>query len=422
MHLSGSAPGRIRPLLPGVESCLAMPGSQPAEAARPARAAGRGRRPHLARPVPGADGPVTLEPGRLVVVGPAVISTGGAVANTGVALHRLGVRVRLVAQGRRDLFGAAVLEALAQHGGHSPAGIGSAPAEATSYTIVISPPGVDRSFLHCPGANQTFSADDVPYEQLAGARLFHFGYPPLMPRDVRGRRRAAAGDVRARARGGAGDVARPLRARSRERRRARRLGGGARRALPLVDVFAPSIDELLFMLDRPAHARLQAGAPLAAVVDRARLAELGGQLIEMGARSSRSSSASRACTCGPPPTPPGSARSASGSGSTPTRGAGARCSRRASRRGRSSARPARATRRSPGCSPRCCAARARRRGDERDRGRRLQRRGGRSDERDPAVAASRRAHRGRLARLPVEIELGADVAVERDGDRYADAD
>ena len=54
--------------------------------------------------------------------------------------------------------------------------------EVTSYTIVISPPGHDRSFLHCPGANETFTAADVPYEQLAGVRLFHFGYPPLMPR------------------------------------------------------------------------------------------------------------------------------------------------------------------------------------------------------------------------------------------------
>ena len=52
--------------------------------------------------------------------------------------------------------------------------------ETTSYSIVISPPGVDRCFLHCSGANDTFTADDVRYDELASARLFHFGYPPIM--------------------------------------------------------------------------------------------------------------------------------------------------------------------------------------------------------------------------------------------------
>jgi len=50
-----------------------------------------------------------------------------------------------------------------------------------------------------------------------------------------------------------------------------------------VDVFTPSISELLFMFDRPAHQRLQAGAPLASVADYSRLADLGGQLTTMGA-------------------------------------------------------------------------------------------------------------------------------------------
>jgi sugar/nucleoside kinase (ribokinase family) len=59
-------------------------------------------------------GPVAYEPGRLNVVGPALISTGGSVFNTGIALHRLGVPVRLVAKVGADLFGEAVLDALAQ--------------------------------------------------------------------------------------------------------------------------------------------------------------------------------------------------------------------------------------------------------------------------------------------------------------------
>jgi sugar/nucleoside kinase (ribokinase family) len=50
----------------------------------------------------------------------------------------------------------------------------------SSYTVVINPPGLDRTFLHCTGANDTFVSEDVDYSQLDGAKLFHFGYPTLM--------------------------------------------------------------------------------------------------------------------------------------------------------------------------------------------------------------------------------------------------
>jgi len=228
-------------------------------------------------------GPLKIEPGRLVVVGPAVLSTGGVVANTGLALHRLGVRVGMVAKVGADVFGRALIESLAQLGEHLVAGIEVCPNEPTSYTIVIAAPGEDRSFLHCSGANQTFCAQDVPYDDLAGVRLFHFGYPPLMPHMY--------------ADGGA-----QLRAMF-----ARVIDAGVatsldlcvpdpdsdagrvdwvevlRQALPFVDVFAPSIDELLYMFDAPAHRRLQAGAALASVADYARLTTLGTQLTQMGA-------------------------------------------------------------------------------------------------------------------------------------------
>jgi len=39
-------------------------------------------------------------------------------------------------------------------------------------------------FLHCPGCNDTFGAEDIDYAMLAKARVFHFGYPPLMRRMI----------------------------------------------------------------------------------------------------------------------------------------------------------------------------------------------------------------------------------------------
>ena len=121
-----------------------------------------------------------IVPGALTVVGECVISTGGPVANTGLALRRMGVKSTLMGKVGTDSFGRAVIEVLQAHGGAD--GIIQVPGEVTAYTIVIAPPGIDRSFLHNPGANSTFSADDVNYEALDAAGLFHLGYPPLMAR------------------------------------------------------------------------------------------------------------------------------------------------------------------------------------------------------------------------------------------------
>jgi sugar/nucleoside kinase (ribokinase family) len=227
-------------------------------------------------------GPPQIGPGRLVVVGPAAFSTGGAVANTGLALHRLGVDVRLAGKVGDDLFGRALLEALEERRAGLSADMIVSDSEATSYTIVIEPPGADRSFLHCPGANESFSAQDVRYEQLAGVRLFHFGYPPLMPlmyADGGAELAEMLGKVRAAGPATCLDMCVPD------------PDSDAGRvdwvpvlelALPHVDVFAPSIDELLFMLDRRAYERLLGGG-IAATVDGALLRRCSGRLIAIGA-------------------------------------------------------------------------------------------------------------------------------------------
>ena len=59
-------------------------------------------------------------------------------------------------------------------------GLIRAEGESTSYSVVLAIPGIDRIFLHHPGANHTFRAADIPRERIKDAALFHFGYPPLM--------------------------------------------------------------------------------------------------------------------------------------------------------------------------------------------------------------------------------------------------
>lgn len=119
-------------------------------------------------------------PGVLTQVGPAVISTGGSVSNTGLALHRMGIDVRLVSRVGDDSFGGEVRRLYNEAGAGLAEYLQSAPGESTSYSVVISPTGGDRRFLHCSGTNDTFTDDHVPEAALTNAKILHFGYPPAM--------------------------------------------------------------------------------------------------------------------------------------------------------------------------------------------------------------------------------------------------
>jgi sugar/nucleoside kinase (ribokinase family) len=213
-----------------------------------------------------------LHPGGLVGVGPAVISTGGPVGNVGLALHRLGVPVSLMAKIGDDELGGALLSVLRGRDPRLADGMIVVPGETTSYSVVISPPGVDRSFLHCPGANSTFGAADIPLDRLAGARILHFGYPPIMRRlysDGGIELHALLESVRGRGLVTSLDVCEPD-----PHSDAGRVDWAAllARALPAVDIFAPSVDELCTML------RCDARGPL----DLGLLRALAGRVLAMG--------------------------------------------------------------------------------------------------------------------------------------------
>jgi len=131
---------------------------------------------------PGSEVWRNIKPGQLLEVGPVTISTGGCVSNVGLGLHRLGIPVRLVGKVGNDLFGKLILEVIARVDPALADNLIIAENEVSSYTIVLSPPGADRAFLHCLGANSAMGSADVSLGLLQKARLFHFGYPPLMRR------------------------------------------------------------------------------------------------------------------------------------------------------------------------------------------------------------------------------------------------
>ena len=122
------------------------------------------------------------------------------------------------------------------------------PGETTSYSVVVAPPGADRTFLHCPGANDRFGAADAALD-WGGVRALHFGYPPLMARIAAHDGAELAlllADARAHGVTTTLDMAWPD-----PESVARRVDWAAllHRCLPQVDVFLPSAEELVFMLN-----------------------------------------------------------------------------------------------------------------------------------------------------------------------------
>ncbi len=226
-----------------------------------------------------------LMPGKLTHIGPAALATGGAVSNTGSALHRLGINTRLMGKIGDDLFGRAILDIVRQRDPQLASGMIIDPTSPSAYTVVLSAPGLDRSFLHCAGANETFCAADVKIEHLVDATLFHFGYPPLMRRlymdgglefaDLLSRVKAA-------------NLATSLdTAHVDEDSPAGRVDRRQylNRVLPFVDLFLPSLDEIFFILDRGRFQRATVSASaqhLAVHEGIGLLRDLAAMLLELG--------------------------------------------------------------------------------------------------------------------------------------------
>jgi sugar/nucleoside kinase (ribokinase family) len=235
----------------------------------------------------GDDPAAYLIPGRLTEVGPATLCTGGAVSNAGINLHRLGIRTQLMGKIGDDALGKVILDIVSSHSPDLGQGMITDPTESSSYTLVIDPPGVDRIFLHYSGTNHTFGADDIHYRLLAQARLFHFGYPPLMARMyAEGGHEMAEMFCRAKETGitTSLDLAMPDPAGPSGRAEWRLV---LTRTLPHVDIFVPSVEELLFMLQRERFEKLTAQVGPANVLGALTVEEivsLAHEALSMGAR------------------------------------------------------------------------------------------------------------------------------------------
>lgn len=114
-------------------------------------------------------------PGELVDTGTLQITIGGVVGNCGRAFADLGVDVALSGSVGDDELGAICRRLLGER--HGSIDLAVAEAHATSYSVVVEPPGVERSFWHHTGANDAFVGDCA----VVAEKLLHYGYPSLTP-------------------------------------------------------------------------------------------------------------------------------------------------------------------------------------------------------------------------------------------------
>jgi sugar/nucleoside kinase (ribokinase family) len=152
--------------------------------------------------------------------------------------------------------------------------------QSSSYTVVLAPARADRFFLHSTGTNSAFSAANVDFGLLRQARLFHLGYPPVLPRLIADdgvglsalyQQAQAAGAVTSL------DMTLPdPEGPSGQANWMRILA----RTLPYVDVFLPSIEEILFMLRRADYDAW--GDNVRAHLDSAYLSTLADELLAHG--------------------------------------------------------------------------------------------------------------------------------------------
>jgi sugar/nucleoside kinase (ribokinase family) len=233
------------------------------------------------------EGKAMLLPGHLTAVGEATLSTGGPTSNTGLSLHKLGIPTKLMGKTGDDLFGSAILELLSATDESLAKGMIVDPGVETSYTVVINPPGIDRILFHCPGANDEFTSEDIDYDLVADAGLFHFGYPPLMKLMYSDGGEQLSGiyrRVKEQSVTTSLDMALPDPNSSSGRADWKKILG---KTLPYVDIFLPSVEEILFMLRKDAYTSLNIASEGTLFLSKLQpelLSDLSREILEMGTR------------------------------------------------------------------------------------------------------------------------------------------
>lgn len=117
--------------------------------------------------------------GELVLADRILLTIGGCAANVAVDLARLDVPATVVGRVGGDVMGRVVADMLReQHVDVS--GLRVSPDADTSQTLIVNVHGQDRRFIHSTGANDQFSAGDIPLALVERCKVLYLGGYLLM--------------------------------------------------------------------------------------------------------------------------------------------------------------------------------------------------------------------------------------------------
>jgi sugar/nucleoside kinase (ribokinase family) len=226
----------------------------------------------------------TLTPGKLIETRGMRIDLGGSCSNTGRGFKLFGVSGKIICCLGDDRLGKISKELLEEMGLETSV---LPSTSSTSHSVVIEVPGYDRIFLHDPGANRDFDGRAIAKEDLAGFKHFHFGYPPMMPKMYENCGKALAEMLKtAKSAGLSTSVDMAFIDPQSEAAKAD-WKAVLSNALPYVDYFVPSFEEIAGILDPDGLSGLlesAGGGDAIAAMDVERdAAPLARELLELGA-------------------------------------------------------------------------------------------------------------------------------------------
>ena len=222
-----------------------------------------------------------IKPGHMLEMEGIKFSTGGAVANTGLALQKLGIQADLIGKIGKDYTGKIIIEVLQEkspNGENIVDNMIVSKNEESSYSIILEPPDTDRIFLHSPGTNHTFNSDDLSIKDIKNTDLFHFGYPPVMKKMYRNKGQELAQIFQIARQASAItslDMTMPD-----PKSEAGQVNwkGVLRNVLPYVDIFLPSLQEIMYMLNYDDYDYSDKDLSIKLLED------IGSQLLKMGTK------------------------------------------------------------------------------------------------------------------------------------------
>ena len=119
------------------------------------------------------------EAGLLERIGCIETYTGGCAMSAGIDMSKIGLKTAVLGKIGRDSFGDFLKKALIEYDVNVD-GIAVDENVQTSASIVLSSTSGERSFLHCVGANGTFSAEDVNWDVIADSKIVFVAGTMLM--------------------------------------------------------------------------------------------------------------------------------------------------------------------------------------------------------------------------------------------------